>query len=91
VYTGCVCSFKSASYDILSVSMLDSSVLHCYDRSTQTHLKMLQPYQTSATSCTTSRALGLRRVPASERLYLSGRQNNFPRRLHVDPITLART
>jgi len=33
--------------------------------------------------------LNLRPVPASERLYLSGRQSNFPRRLHVSPITLA--
>jgi hypothetical protein len=47
VYTGCVRSFKSASYDILSLIMLDSSVLHCYDISTQTHLKMLQPYRIS--------------------------------------------
>jgi hypothetical protein len=42
-----------------------------------------------ARTSATSFELGLRRVPASERLFLSGRQSNFPHRLHVSPITLA--
>jgi hypothetical protein len=45
--------------------------------------------QHDARTSATSHELGLRRVPASERLYLSVRQSTFPHRLRVSPITLA--
>jgi len=113
VYTGCVRSCKSASYDVvLSVIVLHSLRITLLRRKSQTRLTMLQPYRCvflyyvivrrlpdiqfndlhhDARTSATSHELGLRRVPASERLFHAGRQSNFSHRLHVSPVTLAHT